>query len=69
MDATLKTFNYTFSSLSRNETYDVRIIAAGDYQWCSKDIVGKASEPVNIMTAAKGIHINCHVNISLLAMY
>lgn len=54
VDATTTVFNYTLTGLSINETYEFRVNADGEYRWCYRDIIGNASEPVNITTAAKG---------------
>ena len=49
-------FNYTITSLRRNETYEVEISAEGEYQWCSyNELIGDKSEPVNVTTDAEGM--------------
>ena len=64
-------FNYTITSLSRNETYEVEISAGGEYQWCFyNELIGNKSEPVNVTTNAEGMGyyaVNCIYTYTLIS--
>ena len=48
-------FNYTITSLALNTSYNIRVRAEGEYQWCPyNELVGKYSAAVVITTLDTG---------------